>query len=245
MRARSRPQELQYFCGNYRQVLNSEGLSAFVNAQLRVGKPGTAARSVARLQDPEHRRRSRLQLSGHPPAREEPDAHRPVLQRRPAATSLGRRSIRATGCAASASRPMPTGPTLARHQPAQRDRTARASRGSAAPRTATRCASRASRPRRLHQDRGDRQPRCSRCSRNFSLFGRATANTRFNPLLVARAMRLWRPLLRPRLRSVGSCSAISCFEALGELRYDFPVDIKDADPGPALRLCRLRQAVEP
>ena len=35
-------QELQYVYANYRQVLNSEGLTAFVNASYGFGKPGTA-----------------------------------------------------------------------------------------------------------------------------------------------------------------------------------------------------------
>ena len=34
--------ELQYFAAGYRQVLNSEGLTAFVNASYGFGKPGTA-----------------------------------------------------------------------------------------------------------------------------------------------------------------------------------------------------------
>src|SRR5439155_18702104 len=33
--------ELQYFAGNYRQVLNSEGLTGFVDASYGWGRPGT------------------------------------------------------------------------------------------------------------------------------------------------------------------------------------------------------------
>jgi hemolysin activation/secretion protein len=40
--ATTRMQELEYFAGNYRQVLNSEGLFAFVNGSYGFGHPGTS-----------------------------------------------------------------------------------------------------------------------------------------------------------------------------------------------------------
>ena len=53
------PRELQYFYGGYRQVLTSEGLTAFVNDELQPVEAGTAGRSGARLQDPQLPLRSR------------------------------------------------------------------------------------------------------------------------------------------------------------------------------------------
>ena len=41
--------ELQFISANYRQVLNSEGLTAFANASYGVGRPGTAALQFSRL----------------------------------------------------------------------------------------------------------------------------------------------------------------------------------------------------
>ena len=47
-------EELQYFRATYRQVLNSEGLPAFVNAQLRLGPAGHRVAGAASMSSTGH-----------------------------------------------------------------------------------------------------------------------------------------------------------------------------------------------
>ena len=54
MRARSQIEELQFRRASYRQVLTSEGLTAFANASYGWGRPGTPQLRDARLQDAQH-----------------------------------------------------------------------------------------------------------------------------------------------------------------------------------------------
>jgi hemolysin activation/secretion protein len=61
-------QELQYLNGIYRVVLTPEGLTAFVNASVSGGRPGSGA-AASGLQDPQLLHRKRLGLPFHPPAR--------------------------------------------------------------------------------------------------------------------------------------------------------------------------------
>ena len=157
----------------------AEGLTAFVNASYSWGEPGPAGRSGARLQDPQLAGRSRLELSVHPPARAQSAAHRRCgfCERRPERffDDPGCRRVRATGCAACASRWTPTSPTTFKASTSSTSCSATASRASAAPRTAI-CWRRGQRPGRFHQARGDGDPRCSSCSPTSRCWWPATAN---------------------------------------------------------------------
>ena len=95
--------ELQYIAGLYRQVLTSEGLTAFVNGSYSWGRPGTAARScsTSRPAAPSSRPARSIQSCAHA---SKPDAHRACFhERQRQRLSYAARST-STACAGSASR---------------------------------------------------------------------------------------------------------------------------------------------
>ena len=104
-------EELQYIAANYRQVLTSEGLYRLCQCELRRRAPGHRCAARARLPQPQLALQCRPRLSGDSLARDEPDGFRPRLrdQRRQLRRWVCRSPM--IGCADSASRPMPTGPT--------------------------------------------------------------------------------------------------------------------------------------
>jgi len=97
-------------------VLNSEGLTGFVNASYGFGRPGTDQLRAFDYHNALDRGRSGPELSGDPHAREEPDVT--GLGFMTDDEALGGFPTR-DGCAVSASRPTLTGPTAPRHQSGQ------------------------------------------------------------------------------------------------------------------------------